>query len=222
MSATDSPVLTQSLKKEIGAATSLLSKVADSSPFSDDILKNSKINTQGWDDGGKAHFLKTLLWTDSSVWPAPRMWCSKACCQCPSSKKHNYRRPRLNNLKSIIIDLYLNSSERYIKIKKSTGGGRGTEGRRVCVSPGLPNALSCCTPTSCGPLMCPLLAGLMKTAVNEAPVSEMKNLWNHQRALLSNCHPLQSHTHTHTQTLGETAAITMSFCFKLHLRPKLL
>lgn len=47
---------------------------------------------------------------------------------------------------------------------------------RECVSPGLPNALSCCTLTSCGPLMCPLLTGLMKTMVNEAPVSEMKYL----------------------------------------------
>lgn len=33
-----------------------------------------------------------------------------------ASKKHNYRGPRLNNLNSIIIDLYPNSSERYIKI----------------------------------------------------------------------------------------------------------
>lgn len=37
-------------------------------------------------------------------------------CRCPSSKKYISRRPRLNYLKSIIIDLYPNSSERYIKI----------------------------------------------------------------------------------------------------------
>lgn len=39
-----------------------------------------------------------------------------AFCRCPSSKKHISRRPRLNYLKSIVIDLYPNSSERYIKI----------------------------------------------------------------------------------------------------------
>lgn len=62
------------------------------------------------------HTLFLLLHTDSSGQAEPQTWCSKPCCQCPSSKKHNYRGPRLNNLKSIIIDLYPNSSERYIKI----------------------------------------------------------------------------------------------------------
>lgn len=60
--------------------------------------------------------LLLLLHTHSSGQTVPQKWCSKPCCQCPSSKKHNYRGPRLNNLKSIITDLYPNSSERYIKI----------------------------------------------------------------------------------------------------------
>lgn len=62
------------------------------------------------------HTLLLLLCTDSSGQAVPQTRCSKPCCQWPSSKKHNYRGPRLNNLKNIIIDLYPNSSERYIKI----------------------------------------------------------------------------------------------------------
>lgn len=46
--------------------------------------------------------------------PTSARW--EAFSQCPSSKKHISRRPRLNYLKRIIIDLYPNSSERYIKI----------------------------------------------------------------------------------------------------------
>ncbi len=60
--------------------------------------------------------------------------------------------------------------------------------------------------------MCPLLAGLMKTMVNEAPVSEMKYLWNHQHALLSSRRPppnhMYIHKHTPPPTLAQTSAHT--------------
>lgn len=46
--------------KEITAATSPLSEVADSSPFSVDILKNIRIKIQSWEDGGKTLFCLTL------------------------------------------------------------------------------------------------------------------------------------------------------------------
>lgn len=64
--------------------------------------------------------------------------------------------------------------------------------------------------------MCPLLAGLMKTTVNEAPVSEMKYLWNHQHALLSSRHPLPNHTYIHKHTPPQPPSQTRTHIYINH------
>lgn len=71
--------------------------------------------------------------------------------------------------------------------------------------PGCPNALSCPTLTSCGPLMCPLLASMMRAAANEAPASETKYLSKPSDTLLLRCHKPHVRAKTHRQPRPEAA-----------------